>query len=116
MSANQLCVGWGSPGRKMNGLDGCPKPKHRGGSDATAPLPARRGGAGPRLALAALLVSAALCSVPVPAAAQVSRPISHDHIITKDVHGTDASNKFLERKASPDSFDDEAGGFSALLR
>ena len=52
-------------------------------------------------------MSAALCTLPAPAGAQVSRPIAHDHVITKDVHGTDASNKFLERKASPDSFDDE---------
>ena len=58
----------------------------------------------PHLALLAWF--AALTMTPV-ALAQVSKPIAHDYAVTKAAGGADVSNKFLERKASPDSFDDE---------
>ena len=39
--------------------------------------------------------------------AQLSKPIAHDHAVTKGADGEERANKFLARKASPDSFDDE---------
>ena len=55
----------------------------------------------------ALAVLLGLATLATTVTAQLSKPIAHDHAVTKGEDGKDAVNKFLERKASPDSFDDE---------
>ena len=52
--------------------------------------------------VAVLVATAALA--PSPALAQVSDPIAHDGVVTDRDGG---NNKFLDRKALPDSHDDE---------
>ena len=58
-----------------------------------------------RLRLVVVLALAAILAT--VSNAQLSKPIAHDHAVTKGEDGEAAFNKFLERKASPDSFDDE---------
>ena len=56
---------------------------------------------GPSAKVLALVVLVALADV---ANAQLSTPIAHDDAVTK---ASGKGNKFLDRKSSPDSFDDE---------